>query len=576
MSRCRTWAELYIHYDKQRSFGVLHSNLKSSKILLDEQREAKISGFELSKTNPVARQHGLVLDSEISGTYAYVDAAYVKSGGVTLKSDVYALGVILMEVMCGKKAFISDSHELTHLCFLPIALVMLVVSFSAAFGREYSEFSPAPAPAFDTGAAAAASMMSSMAFVLVSIIGLVKNALARVAIMNCEEYQLPAACCVPVSSEPSRAPSATMMHLLVHHNHTSFKSVIDLGFRIVGSIGQTLIATSGNIMAEREIDNLTMEQYLSFTRRNQASGVVKPEIRGNVNFKIKSQFMRELREDNFFETRMTMLMSMLSDFYTSSVCSTFKELSTGTVNSWDLLKKAFIQRYYPPSNSAKQFEEIRNFKQKGIWIAVVTQRESLLLFFDNERQETNKSRIEEALATLDITPKIKQMIKASREKSISSKDYGEPKEIKINCPLLKEIRQIDNYAKHIKDLVANKKRTKEDVEIRMNPGCSALLQNQLLSKEHNPMKIRYGKVCKMTRDRILRDHSRERFEDDEYEIEENLEDSEECGEDKASVILGIVLDKLDEAWFEGTSEDKDDLEGMLDFLEPKSYVGFID
>ncbi|GJX94180.1 hypothetical protein Tco_0348766 [Tanacetum coccineum] len=42
-----------------------------------------------------------------------------------------------------------------------------------------------------------------------------------------------------------------------------------------------------------------MEQYLALTRGNQAPGVVKPEIRGNVNFVIKSQFMRELREDTF-------------------------------------------------------------------------------------------------------------------------------------------------------------------------------------------------------------------------------------------------------------------------------------
>ncbi|GJS45545.1 hypothetical protein Tco_0595666 [Tanacetum coccineum] len=40
-------------------------------------------------------------------------------------------------------------------------------------------------------------------------------------------------------------------------------------------------------------------------------------------------------------------------------------LSPGTVNSWDLLKKAFIQRYCPPSKTAKQLEEIRNFKQEG-------------------------------------------------------------------------------------------------------------------------------------------------------------------------------------------------------------------
>ncbi|GJW25843.1 hypothetical protein Tco_0039654 [Tanacetum coccineum] len=43
-----------------------------------------------------------------------------------------------------------------------------------------------------------------------------------------------------------------------------------------------------------------MEQYLALSRENQALGVVKPEIKGNVNFKIKSQFMRELREDTFF------------------------------------------------------------------------------------------------------------------------------------------------------------------------------------------------------------------------------------------------------------------------------------
>ncbi|GKA63321.1 hypothetical protein Tco_0762927 [Tanacetum coccineum] len=42
-----------------------------------------------------------------------------------------------------------------------------------------------------------------------------------------------------------------------------------------------------------------MEQYLALNRGNQAPGVVKPEIGGNVNFEIKSQFMLELREDTF-------------------------------------------------------------------------------------------------------------------------------------------------------------------------------------------------------------------------------------------------------------------------------------
>nr|GEX41310.1 hypothetical protein [Tanacetum cinerariifolium] len=54
-----------------------------------------------------------------------------------------------------------------------------------------------------------------------------------------------------------------------------------------------------NIMAEGENNNLTMEQYLALTQGNQTPSVVKPVIGGNVNFEIKSQFMRELREDTF-------------------------------------------------------------------------------------------------------------------------------------------------------------------------------------------------------------------------------------------------------------------------------------
>ncbi|GJT57430.1 zinc knuckle CX2CX4HX4C containing protein [Tanacetum coccineum] len=52
-------------------------------------------------------------------------------------------------------------------------------------------------------------------------------------------------------------------------------------------------------MAGVDIDTLTMEQYLALSRENQAPGVVKSKIGGNVNFKIKSQFMRELMEDTF-------------------------------------------------------------------------------------------------------------------------------------------------------------------------------------------------------------------------------------------------------------------------------------
>ncbi|GJU80989.1 hypothetical protein Tco_1283354 [Tanacetum coccineum] len=56
-------------------------------------------------------------------------------------------------------------------------------------------------------------------------------------------------------------------------------------------------------MAGVDIDILTMEQYLALSRENQAPGVVKPKIGGNVNFEIKSQFMRELRKDTFSKNK---------------------------------------------------------------------------------------------------------------------------------------------------------------------------------------------------------------------------------------------------------------------------------
>ncbi|GJT79535.1 hypothetical protein Tco_1053877 [Tanacetum coccineum] len=68
------------------------------------------------------------------------------------------------------------------------------------------------------------------------------------------------------------------------------------------------------------------------------------------------------------------------------------------------------------------------------------------------------------------------------------------------------------------------------------------------------------------------DHWRERFKDEEDDIDDNedVEDPVECGEDKENTILEVVLNKVDKAWFNGTSEDEDDLEGMIDYIKPKA------
>ncbi|GJY62950.1 copia protein [Tanacetum coccineum] len=141
-------------------------------------------------------------------------------------------------------------------------------------------------------------------------------------------------------------------------------------------------------MGDVDINALTMKQYFPLTRGNQAPGVVNPEIGNNVNFEIKGEFMRELREDTFSGNKNddaheyiekvldivsffnisigshdTIMLRVFHITLTGAAKRWIDRIPSGTINTWDLLKKAFIQRYYPPSKNAKQLEDIHNFKQ---------------------------------------------------------------------------------------------------------------------------------------------------------------------------------------------------------------------
>ncbi|KAL8246284.1 hypothetical protein R6Q59_007500 [Mikania micrantha] len=100
----------YLHYDL--GHRVLHRDIKSSNILLDENWEAKISDFGLSKIGP-SKAEFTFLVTNACGTIGYIDPEYVKTGILTKESDVYSFGVVLFEILCGKPAIIK-THQDDH------------------------------------------------------------------------------------------------------------------------------------------------------------------------------------------------------------------------------------------------------------------------------------------------------------------------------------------------------------------------------------------------------------------------------------------------------------------------------
>ncbi|KAJ0724632.1 putative protein kinase RLK-Pelle-CrRLK1L-1 family [Helianthus annuus] len=72
--------------------------------------EAKISDFGLSKICPKNQQTTHV-NTVVKGTFGYLDPDYFYTGKLTRKSDVYAFGVVLLEVLCGKRAVDTTIDE---------------------------------------------------------------------------------------------------------------------------------------------------------------------------------------------------------------------------------------------------------------------------------------------------------------------------------------------------------------------------------------------------------------------------------------------------------------------------------
>lgn len=127
MSATLTWPRrVKIALDAAKGLAFLHGldrpiiyrDFKTSNILLDSNFNAKLSDFGLAKLGPMGDQTHV--STRVMGTYGYAAPEYILTGHLTARSDIYGFGVVLLEMLIGRRALDksrpSREHNLVEWC----------------------------------------------------------------------------------------------------------------------------------------------------------------------------------------------------------------------------------------------------------------------------------------------------------------------------------------------------------------------------------------------------------------------------------------------------------------------------